>query len=267
MDASLQGWGGTCGSRAVGGLWPAQQHRHINLLELDTVLQVLRRLAPLVHGRHVLVRSDNTTTVAYINCQGGVRSKALYLLAVDLWLWAAANLKSLRASHIAGHLNLGADLMSRGGPRRDEWSLHPLIVQRLWERFGRAEVDLFASKVNAKCPLWYSLSPWDNPPLGADAFAHAPWPRVLLYTFPPLGLILPLLGRLRLERASLILVAPDYVSARWRAELGAMAAGPPWPIPLWPDALSQRSPPVLGKRLLAWRLNGGDFPVGDYLQP
>ena len=85
-DASLRGWGGTCGSQAVRGLWRAQEHRHINLLGLDTVLRVLRRLAPLVRGRHVLVRSDDTTTVAYINRQGGVRSKALHLLAVDLWL-------------------------------------------------------------------------------------------------------------------------------------------------------------------------------------
>ena len=133
-------------------------------------------------------------------------------------------------------------------------------------------MDLFASKVNAKYPLWYSLSPPDNPPLGTDAFAHAPWPRALLYAFPTSGLILPLLGRLRWVRASLILVAPDYASACWHAEMAAMAVGPPWPIPLWQDALSQaegafRSPPVLGKHLLAWQLNGGDFPVGDCLRP
>ena len=36
-----------------------------------------------------------------------------------------AYLLSLRALHIAGVQNFRADLTSRGGPRRDEWRLHP----------------------------------------------------------------------------------------------------------------------------------------------
>lgn len=87
----------------------------------------------------------------------------------------------MRALHIAGHPNVGADLMSRGGPRRDDWSLHPQIMEFLRACFGRAEVDLFASRENVKCPLWYSLAPQDNPPLGTQSFARALWPGVLLY--------------------------------------------------------------------------------------
>ena len=30
--------------------------------------------------------------------------------------------------------------MSRGGPRRDEWRLHPDIVRLIWQRFGTAQV-------------------------------------------------------------------------------------------------------------------------------
>lgn len=154
-DACLTGWGGTCQARAVGGVW-SQSGRHINLLELETVLLVLTHFVSTLRGNDVLVWSDNRTTVAYINRQGGVRSPALHRLAEELWLWAHEHLRSLTAAHIPGCQNIGADLMSRGGPRDDEWRLHPEIVLQIWERFGRAEVDLFASRVNAQCPIWFS---------------------------------------------------------------------------------------------------------------
>ena len=85
----------------------------------------------------------------------------------------------------------GGDLMSRGGPLPGEWALHPEVVKQVWAQFGRAEVDLFARRRNSHCALWFSMAPSDDPPLRVDAFAHEPWPRKLLYAFPPLRLILP----------------------------------------------------------------------------
>ena len=95
--------------------------------------------------------------------------------------------------------------MSHGVPRRDEWRLHPDIVRLIWQRFGTAQMDLFASRENTHCRWWFSLNPRDLPPLGVDALAHTPWPWALLY---PLQLILPLLERVR-QRLSLIIVAQD----------------------------------------------------------
>lgn len=53
------------------------------------------------------------------------------------------HLASLRAVHVPGRLNGGADLLSRGGPQVRKWRLHPRIVAQIWDRFDRAEVDLF----------------------------------------------------------------------------------------------------------------------------
>ena len=105
--------------------------------------------------------------------------------------------------------------MLRGGPLPGEWVLHPEAVKQVWAHFGRPEVDMFASRQNSHCALWFSMAQSDDPPLGVDAFAHEPWPRKLLYAFPALRLILPLLGRVRRERLSVILVAPDRVGAPW----------------------------------------------------
>lgn len=260
-DASLLGWGGTCLGRAVGGVWPQGEDRHINLLELQAVFLVLQHFIHLLKGRHVLVRTDNRTTVAYINRQGGVHSAALLVMAENLLLWASEHLQSLKALHIPGLENRGADLMSRGGPLEDEWRLQPEVVQQIWSRFGKATVDLFASGSNTHCPRWFSLKPQDRPPLGVDAFAHAPWPRGLLYAFPPLRLIPQLLERVRVERLRVILVAPDQRSAAWYAELTQMVVAPPWPIPQFRGALSQEAGaiqalPILGQPLQAWLLKG-----------
>ena len=137
--------------------------------------------------------------------------------------------------------------------------------RQIWARFGGAEVDLFTSRHNSHCALWFSMARRDNPPLGVDAFAHEPWPRKLLYAFPPLHLILPLLERLRREHLSVILVSPDRRMAPWFAEVTQMMVGQPWTAPQVWGALSQEAGaigalPTLGQPLQAWFLKGPDTP-------
>ncbi len=57
-------------------------------LELLAVWLALRRFKTLLHDKHVLVRTDNTATVAYINHQGGLRSRRMSQLARHLLLWS-----------------------------------------------------------------------------------------------------------------------------------------------------------------------------------
>ncbi|KAL0157927.1 hypothetical protein M9458_046003, partial [Cirrhinus mrigala] len=109
-DASKTGWGATCNEQAASGVWTGPRlFWHINCLELLAVLLALRRFQPMIQGKHVLVRSDNTATVAYINHQGGVRSFRISQLARHLLLWSQHRLKSLRATHIPGEANRMAD--------------------------------------------------------------------------------------------------------------------------------------------------------------
>ncbi|KAL0177313.1 hypothetical protein M9458_026207, partial [Cirrhinus mrigala] len=82
------------------------------------------------------------------------------------------HVKSLRAVHISGHLNCAADALSRQVTFHGEWRLHPHTVQLIWNRFGEAQIDLFASHESTHCALWYSLT---EAPLRTDALAHS-WP-------------------------------------------------------------------------------------------
>ncbi|KAI2645832.1 ORF V: Enzymatic polyprotein [Labeo rohita] len=158
-DASKTGWGATCNGQAASGVWTGPRlFWHINCLELLAVLLALRRFHPMIRGKHVLVRSDNTATVAYINHQGGVRSFRMSQLARHLLLWSQHRLKSLRATHIPGEANRVADSLSRQVSLGGEWRLHPQSVQLIWDRFGQAQVDLFASPESTHCQLWYGLT-------------------------------------------------------------------------------------------------------------
>ncbi len=180
-DASATGWGATYNGHAVLGVWTGPQLRwHINCLELLAVRLALSRLRGRLQGKDVLVRTDNTATVAYINRQGGLRSRRMSQLARHLLLWSQKHLRSLRAIHIPGVLNRAADELSRAA-LPGEWRLHPQAVQLIWSRFGVAQVDLFASPETTHCQWFYSLT---EATLGTDALAHS-WPQGLRkYAFP-----------------------------------------------------------------------------------
>ncbi|MGH0134578.1 UNVERIFIED_CONTAM: hypothetical protein FKN15_031049 [Acipenser sinensis] len=64
----------------------------INVLELQEVYLALQHFLQEVRGRHVLVHTDNTTVVAYINDQSSLGSFILHHVACKLLLWAHENL-------------------------------------------------------------------------------------------------------------------------------------------------------------------------------
>ena len=70
------------------------------------VQRVLTHFFPKLQREHVMVRSDNTTVVAYLYRQGGTSSLPLHLKAAEILLWADSHLSSLRAWHVPGVLNV-----------------------------------------------------------------------------------------------------------------------------------------------------------------
>ncbi|KAI2667306.1 ORF V: Enzymatic polyprotein [Labeo rohita] len=212
-DASSTGWGAVCNGQAASGSWTGPRLQwHINCLELLAVLLALRRFRPTLRHKHVLVRTDSTATVAYINRQGGLRSRRMSQLARHLLLWSQTWLKSLRAVHIPGELNRAADQLSRQSTHPGEWRLHPET------RF-------------------YSLNEAPNS-LGRDALAHS-WPPGPKYAFPPVSLLAQTLCKIREDEEQVLLVAPYWPTRTWFPELISLAAAPPWKIPLRRDLLSQ----------------------------
>ncbi|KAL0173474.1 hypothetical protein M9458_029442, partial [Cirrhinus mrigala] len=203
-DASLTGWGAVMNGNPARGLWSGHQLTwHINCLEMLAVFQALKHFLPDLRDRHVLVRTDNTSVVSYINHQGGLRSRPLYKLAHQILVWSQDKLLSLRAVYVPGHLNLGADILSRQGPRPGEWMLHPEVVKQIWRVFGPAQVDLFATRENTQ---------FHPAPLGLDAMVQT-WPRLRLSRESAPGRGLPSSSSPVLAGPSMVL-GPDFSPRR-----------------------------------------------------
>ena len=80
-DASNEGWGAHLGDSMARGVWSdVESQLHINFLELKAVFLALKSFELLCRNQIVLIATDNTTVVAYINKQGGMKSGSLCAL-------------------------------------------------------------------------------------------------------------------------------------------------------------------------------------------
>ena len=77
-DASKEGWGAHLNEHMARGSWSLPESKlHINYLELKAVLLALKEFQALCTNNIVLIATDNTTVVAYINKEGGMKSGPL----------------------------------------------------------------------------------------------------------------------------------------------------------------------------------------------
>ena len=143
-----------------------------------------------------------------VNKQGGTVSRSLSLLTKELLSWAEANIASLSACYFPGKANVLADQLSRRGQViGTKWSLHPEVTKQMFRLLGTPTLDLFATSLIKKLPLYCSLVP-DPMAVMEDAFMH-PWDGLEVYAFPLFALVRRVLSRLmRSAACTMILVAP-----------------------------------------------------------
>ena len=192
-----------------------------------------------VSGRHVTAMCDNSTVVAYVNKQGGTVSRALCLLTSRLLRWTESFDVHLDARYLPGENNVLADVVSRRGQVvGTEWSLHPQVARTLLRAWGNPSIDLFATCLNAKLPLYCSLVP-DPQAVFEDAFRH-PWDDLDLYAFPPFALVGRVIARVQQSsRVAMTLVAPLWPEKEWFADLLLLLTQPPLALPCWDKLLRQ----------------------------
>ena len=166
-DASNEGWGAHLEQNSTQGLWsPQEKGLHINVLELKAVFLALRHFKDQCQDQPVLVATDNSTVVAYINKQGGTHSVEMCTLLWRIMTWCHHFHITLKVRYIPGCLNVMADLLSRSNQvQSTEWSLHPQVFKQICQRWFTPHVDLFTTHLNHKLPLYVSPIPdpkaWD----------------------------------------------------------------------------------------------------------
>ncbi|XP_077113927.1 uncharacterized protein LOC143769315 [Ranitomeya variabilis] len=210
-----------------------------------------------IQGANVRIYSDNSTTVAYVNRQGGTRSGSLMTIAADIFQLAETHLTSLTALHIKGVENIRADYLSRNELRQGEWTLNKSIFRMITESWGIPQIDLFAKRDNRQVKRFTSLNVTDHPDK-LDSLHH-PWRFKLAYAFPPMSLIPLVIRKIRMEQARVILIAPFWPKRPWFSCLQTMCLCDPWILPSDKELLSQGPffhPQVKGLHLTVWNLRG-----------
>lgn len=156
VDASTVGWGAVCGNVRTRGSWNKNDKTfHINILELLAIENAMYTFIKESNVK-VLIRSDNTTAIAYVNKFGGCHSKALLSIAKRLWKWCEANGHFMTASHIPGSLNTEADYESRVKVNSSDWSLSDTAFKTIVQSLGQPDIDLFATIESRKVDKYVS---------------------------------------------------------------------------------------------------------------
>ena len=239
-DASKEGWGAHLNEFTARVSWSVPESKlHINYLELKAVFLALKEFQSLCVDKIVLVATDNTTVIAYINKEGGMRSGPLCDLLWRILTWCSQRQVTLKARHIPGHLNVIADKLSRLGETiQTKWSLLPEVFQQLCNQWHRPQIDLFATRFNHKLPQFVSPVP-DTLAVAVDALT-LPWDDLDAYAFPPTAILGKVVEKLLDSPCKrLILIAPGWPNMPWFWDLVTMSSQVPLSLPNLPSLLTQ----------------------------
>lgn len=271
-DASKQGWGAACNDCSTGGLWTAEEAmEHINFLEMLAVLFALQSFHTLIHGKHIRVMVDNTTTESTLNQMGTSHSPKLNNLAKAIWDWCIKRNIWLTMARIPGCDNVQADKESRTFQRGVEWSLNKNLFTRACNKLKvTPDIDLFASRINRQITPYVSYRA-DPEAFAVNAF-HLSWTPYLFYAFPPFSLLTRVLQKIQVEKATGLLLVPKWPTQPWWPKLMQMLIQPPVQLPVSKDTLLLPSNPQehhpLHRKLclILCHLSGDSSKVKDFQQ-
>ena len=267
-DASFTGWGAVCGPHRAQGPWTQDLIRknNINILEILAIKHGL--MSHLQHESNMCVKimTDNKTALYYIQKKGGTVNKEISDIALDCWHWAISRRITLIVGHIPGSENSEADRESRRMRDPSDFQLNPSIFQKINRKWGKIQLDLFASQWNAQVTNYYS---WMRQPgsKGVDALTMR-WENSGNYAFPPWILIPKVIQKVRSEQVQIILITPFWPKKNWYSHLLWMSID--LPIMLQNHKIILRTaegaPPQLDKdfHLIAWKLSGNQSQTREF---
>ena len=145
------------------------------------------------------------------NSMGGCKAIECNSLTKHIWDWARQRKIWLSAAHIPGSSNVEADQLYRNPNLNHEWLLSRPIFQRIVSLFGRPDIDLFASRLNAQVETYVS---WRPQPMAkfVDAVSIEWSQFFFFYAFPPFCLIPRCVQKIIHDQASGILVIPRWTT-------------------------------------------------------
>ena len=198
----------------------------------------LRDFKDQCQNQTVLVATDNLTVVAYINKQGGTHSAEMCAQLWKIMTWCHHYHITLKARHTPGCLNVMADLLSRSNQvQSTEWSLHPQVFKQICQKWFTPHVDLFATHLNHKLPLYVSPVPdpkaWDIDALNIN------WTNLTAYAYPPTALLHKVIQKIKQCHCLIIVIAPGWPGMSWFWDLVQLSTEIPLQLPVSKALLKQ----------------------------
>ena len=232
-DASNEGWGTYLEQASTKGLWSDREKRlHINVLELKAVSLALQRFKDQCQNQTVLVAMDNSTVGAYIQTRrnplgGDVCSP---VQDHDLVPSLPDNLKSQTHSRVS-------ECDGRPSVQVESSPVHRMVLKQICPKWFTPHVDLFATSLNHKVPLYVSPVPdqnaWDIDALNIN------WSGLTAYVYHPTSLLYRVIQKVRQSSCLIIVIAPDWPGMPWFWDLVQLSTEIPLHLPVSRTLLKQ----------------------------
>ena len=219
------------------GLRTDRQHRqmpddtHNNILECRAVLYALVAFSRQLRGQSVLIRTDNTTTMAALIKIKSTNIEIATTALMAHWTMLSIDAQLAGATHVAGEANTTADEASRrwiGRHRHLEWPIDKTTYDTMLDELDvpmdrRPTIDAFATAENSKCKHFFSLFPH---PLAAGTNGMLQdWAGKDVYLNPPFHMMQQVIDKLEAERPRCaVVVAPEWPNQTWWTRLSRQAS-------------------------------------------
>ena len=118
---------------------------------------------------------------------GSIKSETCNNIACRIWSFCTENKFWVSAAHMPGKNNIDADQQSRILQDATEWKLHPELFQKIVDKFGKPDRDLFASRINKQLKRYVSWRP-EPEAMAVNVFSFT-WNNNFLYMLPPVSLL------------------------------------------------------------------------------
>lgn len=211
----------------------------------------------------MLVNTDNTTVMTYINKQGGhiLHPYVFWSGTCTCTSGPSRNNIALTAQHIVGKANILADHLSRKSKiLPTEWMFNKAVVQTIFNMWERPQIDLFATRWNSDhCVSISRRTSTISGALSVDALSLI-WQGIVGYANPPVTLIPKILQKIQLSNCIIILIAPFWTRQPWFPDLAQLFIDYPMKLPVLQNLISQQKgrfhhPNVEMLKLTAWKLS------------
>ena len=204
------GWGACCQSRRAGGPWSLEKtQHHINYLKLLAIFLATQTFAGKSNNLTILVQIDNKSAMTYVNKRGGTHSASLtqYSVVTVVMVYGEKDQPGSR-THTRSR--------EHSGRRRVIEASRQMGLEAIFQQmnliWGPLTLDFLASRTTTQLERFLI---WRLDPLaaGTDAF-YQQW---MGRTFAnPLWILIPrVLSEVRVQQATVILVAPVWKSQVW----------------------------------------------------